>query len=108
MRAGTKKKLTIEEQIVAAEAALKNQQAKLEVLRAKLKGEGVLKKDSPGMEALYAAMDAVCKENKCNNIDVVKAINRLKRLGLEIVQKERNQRGEPKAKKPVTEFMSEG
>lgn len=80
----TKAKRTIDDQIAAAEAAIKKQKAKLETLKAKKSGSDALTKESPGMSALFEAIQKVGIENSCNNIEIVKAIVRMKKLPVKI------------------------
>lgn len=97
----TRTKKSIDEQIAEAEAAAQKYQEKVKALKAKKEGGGKLTKESPGVQELFAAIEKVCEENSCNNIAVVQAINRMKKLGLEIVQKPKAPRGTGStAKKP--------
>lgn len=80
----TNPKKTIDDQIAATEAAIKKQQAKLDVLKAKKSGSGALTKESPGMGELFSALKKVSDENSCNNIEIVKAVVRMKKLPVKI------------------------
>lgn len=80
----TNPKKTIDDLISATEAAIKKQQAKLDMLKAKKTGSGALTKESPGMIELFAAMKKVSDENSCNNIEVVRAVIRMKKLPVRI------------------------
>ncbi len=89
----TRAKKTVDEQIAAAELAIKKHEAKLKELKAKKDGGGKLTAESRGMAELLAAVDKVSTENDCNKIAVVQAITRLKRLPLTITQKPKAPRG---------------
>lgn len=103
----TKAKKSIDEQIAAAEAAAKKYQEKVKALKAKKEGGGKLTVESPHVKELLDAVDKVADENDCNKIAVVQAINRLKKLGLDIIQKPKAPRGTgaaaKKSKKQLTD-----
>jgi hypothetical protein len=84
----------IDEQISALEKRL----AKLK----EKKANNVLDAASPGMEKLLASLNDVCSQNGCNVIDVLKAISRLKKLGLKMDRPPRKPRT-PKAKKAAAD-----
>lgn len=75
----TKKRVrrTIEQQIADMEAKIKKLKN-----RGDKKSQAELNKDSEGMAALSAAIDAVCVANKASVSDVIMAVARVRRARL--------------------------
>lgn len=115
----TKLKKSIDDQIAAAEATIKKQKAKIETLKAKKSGSDALTKESPGMAELFDAIQKVGKVNNCNNIEIVKAIVRMKKLPVRIdvtpkkprdtAEKKLSSESTPKikSKKPTLDSLTE-
>lgn len=73
----TRVRRTIEQQIADMEAKIKKLKN-----RGEKKSQAGLNKDSEGMAALSAAIDAVCAANKASVSDVIMAIARVRRARL--------------------------
>ena len=81
--------------IVAAEKKLAEKKAKL------LSKLSDLSKDSPGMEALLDVVQTVADNNNVAVAEVIRAIAKLKRTGLQIGKAPRKTRGPNKLKKTM-------
>lgn len=90
----TTKRKSLEQQIADTREKLK----KLEAEKSK-KG---LESTSPRMTELLAEIEKVTKLNKCKVIDVIRSINRIKKVGADIQVKARAPR-KPSTKKAETE-----
>lgn len=81
---------SLEQQILDTKEKLKKLEAQ--------KSEKGLEKTSPGMDKLLAEIEQVCKINKCKTIDVLRSVNRIKKVGAVLQLKVRAPR-KPSAKK---------
>lgn len=81
----TDKKSTVRKSL---DQQIEDAREKLKSLEAQ-KAEKGLEKTSLGMEKLLAELENVIKQNKCKTVDVLRSINRIKKVGATIQVKER-------------------